>query len=88
VSFAGTISRLVAKATYTVNSDCTATFTTTDGTQHFDMRTGQTRVEFAFGEFDPRSLAPQAALRTATDACLQARNRSASGAKRTPSMPR
>ena len=38
VSFAGTISRVVGKATYTVNSDCTATFTTTDNTQHFDMR--------------------------------------------------
>jgi hypothetical protein len=38
VSFAGTISRVVATATYTVKSDCTATFTTTDGTQHFDMR--------------------------------------------------
>lgn len=38
VSFAGTISRVVGKATYTVNSDCTATFTTTDDTQHFDMR--------------------------------------------------
>jgi len=38
VSFAGTISRAVLKATYSVNSDCTATFTTTDGTQHFDMR--------------------------------------------------
>ena len=38
VSFAGTISRVVGKATYTVKSDCTATFTTTDDTQHFDMR--------------------------------------------------
>jgi hypothetical protein len=38
VSFAGTISRVVGSATYTVNSDCTATFTTTDNTQHFDMR--------------------------------------------------
>jgi len=38
VSFAGTISRVVGKATYTVNSDCIATFTTTDDTQHFDMR--------------------------------------------------
>jgi hypothetical protein len=38
VSFAGTISRVVGKATYTVMSDCTATFTTTDDTQHFDMR--------------------------------------------------
>ena len=38
VSFAGTITRVVGKATYTVNSDCTATFTTTDNTQHFDMR--------------------------------------------------
>ena len=26
------------KATYAVNSDCTAIFTTTDNTQHFDMR--------------------------------------------------
>ena len=38
VSFAGTISRVVGKATYSVKSDCTATFTTVDGTQHFDMR--------------------------------------------------
>lgn len=38
VSVAGTISRAVGKATYTVNSDCTATFTTSDGTQHYDMR--------------------------------------------------
>jgi hypothetical protein len=38
VSFAGTISRVVGKATYTVKSDCTATFTTADDTQHFDMR--------------------------------------------------
>jgi hypothetical protein len=38
VSFAGAISRVEGKATYTVNSDCTATFTTTDNTQHFDMR--------------------------------------------------
>ena len=38
VSFAGTISRVVGSATYTVKSDCTATFTTTDNTQHFDMR--------------------------------------------------
>jgi len=38
VSFAGTISRVVGKATYSVDSDCTATFTTIDNTQHFDMR--------------------------------------------------
>ena len=38
VSFAGAISRVVGKATYTVNSDCSATFTTVDDTQHFDMR--------------------------------------------------
>jgi hypothetical protein len=38
VSVAGTISRVVGKATYSVNSDCTATWTTADGTQHFDMR--------------------------------------------------
>jgi hypothetical protein len=38
VSFAGTISRVVGSATYTVKSDCTATFTTTDDSQHFDMR--------------------------------------------------
>ena len=38
VSFGGTISRVVGKATYSVKSDCTATFTTVDGTQHFDMR--------------------------------------------------
>ena len=38
VSFAGAISRVVGKATYSVKSDCTATFTTVDGTQHFDMR--------------------------------------------------
>jgi hypothetical protein len=38
VSFAGTISRVVGKATYSVKSDCSATFTTTDDTQHFDMR--------------------------------------------------
>jgi hypothetical protein len=38
VSFAGTISRVVGKATCTVNSDCTATFTTTDNSQPFDMR--------------------------------------------------
>ena len=38
VSLAGTISRVVGKATYTVKNDCTATFTTADGTQHFDMR--------------------------------------------------
>ncbi len=38
LSFAGTISRVVGKATYTVKSDCTATFTTVDDSQHFDMR--------------------------------------------------
>jgi hypothetical protein len=38
VSFAGTISRVVGKATYTVKNDCSATFTTADDTQHFDMR--------------------------------------------------
>ena len=38
VSLVGTISRVVGKATYTVNGDCSATFTTTDDTQHFDMR--------------------------------------------------
>jgi hypothetical protein len=38
LSFAGNISRVVGRATYSVKSDCTATFTTVDGTQHFDMR--------------------------------------------------
>jgi hypothetical protein len=38
LSFVGAISRVTGKATYTVNSDCTATFTTTDNSQHFDMR--------------------------------------------------
>lgn len=38
VSLAGTISRVVGKATYTVKKDCSATFTTADDTQHFDMR--------------------------------------------------
>ena len=38
VSFAGTILRVVGKATYTVKSDCTATTTTADDTQHYDMR--------------------------------------------------
>ena len=38
ISIAGTVSRVVGKATYTVKSDCTATLTTTDETQHFDMR--------------------------------------------------
>lgn len=38
VSFAGTISRVVGRATYTVKNDCSATFTTADDTQHFDMR--------------------------------------------------
>ena len=38
VSFAGTISRVVGKATYTVKNDCSATFTTADDTQHYDMR--------------------------------------------------
>jgi hypothetical protein len=28
----------VGKATYTVKSDCTATVTTADDTQHYDMR--------------------------------------------------
>jgi hypothetical protein len=38
VSFAGTISRVVGKATYTVKNDCTATLTTADDPQHYDMR--------------------------------------------------
>ena len=38
VSFAGTISRIVGKATYTVKNDCSATLTTADDTQHYDMR--------------------------------------------------
>ena len=38
LSFVGAISRVSGTATYTVSSDCSATFTTTDGTQHFDMR--------------------------------------------------
>jgi hypothetical protein len=38
VSFAGSISRVLGKAAYSVKSDCTATFTTADDTQHFDMR--------------------------------------------------
>jgi hypothetical protein len=38
VSFAGTILRVVGKATYTVMGDCTATTTTADDTQHYDMR--------------------------------------------------
>jgi hypothetical protein len=38
VSFAGAILRVVGKATYTVKSDCTATLTTADDTQHYDMR--------------------------------------------------
>ena len=48
VSFAGTISRVVGKATYTVKSDCTATFTTADDTQHYDMRVSPdgSRVDF------------------------------------------
>lgn len=38
VSLVGTISRVAGKATYTVKNDCSATFTTADDTQHFDMR--------------------------------------------------
>jgi hypothetical protein len=48
VSLAGTISRLVSKATYTVKSDCTATLTTADDTQHYDMRVSSdgSRVDY------------------------------------------
>ena len=38
LSLAGAISRLVGQATYTVKSDCSGTFTTTDDTQHYDIR--------------------------------------------------
>jgi len=38
ISAAGVVSRLVGQATYSVKSDCSATFTTLDGSQHFDMR--------------------------------------------------
>lgn len=37
VSFAGAIYKLVDNGTYTVNSDCTGTYSSGDGTQHYNF---------------------------------------------------
>jgi hypothetical protein len=64
VSFAGTISRVVGKATYTVNSDCTATFTTTtDPIQHFDMRVSPDGSKIDYIETDPNTVISGSASR-------------------------
>jgi hypothetical protein len=63
VSFDGTVSRVVGKATYTVNGDCTATFTTTDNTQHFDMRVSPDGSKVDYIETDPGTVISGSASR-------------------------
>jgi hypothetical protein len=63
VSQFGSIHRLVGKATYTVNSDCTATFTTVDDTQHFDMRVSPDGSKLDYIETDPGTVISGSASR-------------------------
>jgi hypothetical protein len=63
VSQFGAIHRLVGKATYTVNSDCTATFTTVDDTQHFDMRVSPDGSKLDYIETDPGTVISGSAFR-------------------------
>lgn len=63
VSVAGTISRSVGTATYTVNSDCTATFTTSDNTQHYDMRVSPGGSKIDYIETDPGTIISGSASR-------------------------
>jgi hypothetical protein len=53
----------VGKATYTVNSDCTATFTTADDTQHFDMRVSPNGSKLDYIETDPGTIISGSASR-------------------------
>ena len=55
--------RVVGKATYTVNSDCTATFTTADDTQHFDMRVSPNGSKLDYIETDPGTIISGSASR-------------------------
>ena len=63
LSFGGTISRAVGQATYTVNSDCTATFTSADNTQHFDMRVSPGGSKLDYIETDPGTIISGSASR-------------------------
>jgi hypothetical protein len=63
VSQVGAIHRVVGKATYTVNSDCTATFTTIDDTQHFDMRVSPDGSKLDYIETDPGTVISGSASR-------------------------
>lgn len=63
ISAAGVVSRLVARATYSVKSDCTATFTTTDDTQHFDMRVSPDGSKVEYIETDAGTVISGSAAR-------------------------
>lgn len=67
VSQVGAIHRVVGKATYTVNSDCTATFTTTDDTQHFDMRVSPDGSKLDYIETDQGTVISGSASRVRRD---------------------
>jgi hypothetical protein len=63
VSLNGDVSRHVDSPTYTLNGDCTGTFTSADGTQHFDFRISPDGKKFDYIETDPETVVSGSASR-------------------------
>jgi hypothetical protein len=65
VSQFGAIHRVVGKATYNVDSDCTATSTSVDDTQHYDMRVSPDGSKVDYIETDAGTVISGSASRIA-----------------------